>query len=117
MPGLFLFVRLVLQLRRRTAICVGEQTGIGTFGRARRATMRKTLVLMVVIGLIAAAFTAAPAQAGKKKKKAPKPRVVESIYDAPAIGHPDVVVGCSGSTGCASFAPGPGERYVRFEVI
>lgn len=78
--------------------------------------MKKTLIVGLVIGLLAGALVGS-AEAGKKKKKPKKvTRVAESAYDTPAIGHPDLIVGCSGSTGCAIFAVGPTERFASFEI-
>lgn len=78
--------------------------------------MRRSLVLLMVIGLIAGSV--ATAEAGKRKKKPVKvSREAESIYDTPAIGHPDVVVGCSGSAGCAVFALGANENFITLEAV
>ena len=82
--------------------------------------MKKALVLVLVLGLVVGSLMG-PAAAGKKKKKKKKPakvvRTVQGNYDTPAIGHPDVLVGCSGSTGCATIGIGPKERYIKLEVV
>lgn len=77
--------------------------------------MKRLIAVGLVMGLMFGMV--ASAEAGKKKK-APKKttREAESVYDTPAIGHPDVIVGCSGSTGCASFAIGPTERFIMLEI-
>lgn len=81
--------------------------------------MKRALAVALAIGLLAGAMIG-PADAAKKKKKKRKPkkveRVVEGSYDTPAIGHPDVIVGCSGSTGCATIGVGPKERWVKLEI-
>jgi hypothetical protein len=76
----------------------------------------------VVLGLAAVLMLSSlggVADAKKKKKKKPVKveRTAESTYDAPAIGHPDVIVGCSGSAGCATFAIGPDEAYIQLEIV
>lgn len=82
--------------------------------------MKRFLVLFLILGLTIGSI--ATAEAGKKKKKRPAApakitREAESVYDTPAIGHPDLVVGCSGSTGCASFALGADETYISLEIV
>jgi hypothetical protein len=77
--------------------------------------MKKTIAILATAGLLAASF-AGPADAKRKRKPKRIEREAESSYDTPAIGHPDVIVGCSGSTGCATFTVGPKERYATFEI-
>ena len=76
--------------------------------------MRKILGLLLTASLLVGIMAAAPADAKKKKKK--KTRTAESTYDTPAIGHPNVIVACSGANGCATFAIGPTERFGTFEI-
>jgi hypothetical protein len=81
----------------------------------RRKAMKKTLVLLVALGLIAGSF-AAPATAKKKKKKKPVrvERVVEARYEFPAgIGSSSIGGACSG---CPAFPNSPDELYVAVEV-
>lgn len=79
--------------------------------------MKKAIIVALVMGLMAGALSAPAAAA--KKKKAPKKvtRTAESVYDTPAIGHPDLVVGCSGSTGCAAFGIGATESFISLEIV
>ena len=71
----------------------------------------KKLIVLVLMAAIAAAFVAAPAEAGKKKK-APAKRVQELRYDNPAIG----TAGAAACAGCPSFSTGPGERFLSVEI-
>ena len=84
--------------------------------------MRKTITALLAVGLIAGAFMAPAAEAGKKKKKS-KPRVVTDTYDAPAVGVASPVVSgggstCSGGTniGCVEFTTSSKDKYVKIEV-
>ncbi len=83
--------------------------------------MKKSLVVMIMVGLIAGAFAAAPADA-KKKKKA-KPRTVSVEYAAPGIGA--TVLGAGGgfcpfadptNFECIEVAPAAGEKFVKVEI-
>ncbi len=91
-------------------------TQVNDSGMGER-NVKKAIIVALVMGLVAGAL-AAPATAAKKKK-APKKvtREAESVYDTPAIGHPDAVVGCSGSTGCATFALGATESFISLEIV
>jgi hypothetical protein len=77
--------------------------------------MKRFLVPLLIVGL--AAGTVATAEA---KKKAPKriERVVEVVYDAPAIGVGQVGAGaCLGATNsCGLVAIGADDRYMKVEV-
>lgn len=82
--------------------------------------MRKTIMLVLMVGLIARAFMAPSADAKKKK---PKPRVVTDTYDAPSIGVIVPVGGggissCSGGNniGCAEFPTTAKDKFVKIEV-
>lgn len=77
--------------------------------------MRKLLTFALAGSLLISGLMA-PANAGKKKKKAPKPRTVEATYDAPAIGALGVGICSPGTIGCVDFPSIPGERYVKVEV-
>ena len=77
--------------------------------------MRKTITTLVAAGLVVGAFSA-PMMADAKKKKKQVIRKATASYDTPAIGHPDVVVGCSGANGCAAFGVGAKERFAAFNV-
>lgn len=83
--------------------------------------MKRILVLMMVIGLIFGSI--ATADARKKKKKVPPApvrveRVVEVIYDAPAIGAGALGAGaCLGATNSCGVVPiGPDDLYMKLEV-
>lgn len=77
--------------------------------------MKKTIVLAVVVGLVAASF-AAPAVAKKKKKKNQRvERTVEASYTFPAgIGSSDLGGACAG---CPSFPNAADETWVSVEVV
>jgi hypothetical protein len=81
--------------------------------------MKKTLVLLVALGLIAGSF-AAPATAKKKKKKKPArvERVVEVKYEAPAIGAspPGTGVCFRPTNSCGDIAVGADERFISVEI-
>ena len=77
--------------------------------------MRKTISVLLAASFAIGAFSAPMADAKKKKKKLVI-RKAESSYDTPAIGHPDVAVGCSGANGCATFGVGAKERFAAFNV-
>ena len=78
--------------------------------------MRKTFTVVLAASLALGAFMAPMADAKKKKKKKAVIRTATAAYDSPAIGHPDVAVGCLGANGCATFATGPTERFASFKV-
>lgn len=85
--------------------------------------MKKTLSVLVMIGLLAATM-AVPAEAGKKKKKkvAPVPvkveRVVEVAYDHPGIGAAPVGGYPAGFPAAATeIATGPEDKYFKVEVL
>ncbi len=82
--------------------------------------MRKTVSLLLVAGLAAAAF-AMPAEAAQKKKKKKKPqrieRVVEWRYEAPAIGTPETPGVCLRPTSsCIDIATGPDDKFLQLEA-
>lgn len=75
--------------------------------------MRRALTILLVLGL-AAGMLAAPAQAGKKKrKKVAAVRTFEVAYSNPAFGVGGVGGGCSG---CPSIVLGPEEQYAAFFI-
>jgi hypothetical protein len=85
--------------------------------------MKKSLVVFLVLGLMAA-LAVAPAQAKKKKKKPVRvERVVEAAYQAPGIGA--TVNGAGGGAcpfadpttqTCIEFPLQAGEKYVKVEI-
>lgn len=75
--------------------------------------MKKTLSIVLLGALVAASFTAAPAQA--KKKKAPHVRVVEGTYDQPAPGIGGVLT-FSGAGGTIEVATLANENFIQVEV-
>lgn len=78
--------------------------------------MKRSLSVMLVLGLVFAAFAAAPAQAQKKKKKAPPaPRVIEATYEnpAPGIGGVLTVTGAGGTLDVPTLS---GENFITVEV-
>jgi hypothetical protein len=76
--------------------------------------MKKTVTLILSAALVVGALGAPHADAKKKVKKVV--RKADAAYDTPAIGHPDVVVGCSGSNGCAAFGIGANEHFASFTI-
>lgn len=84
-----------------------------------RGKTRKLVVLgLAAVLMVSSLGGVADAKKKKKKKKPVKiERTAEAVYDAPAIGHPDVIVGCSGSVGCATFAIGAEEAYIQLEIV
>lgn len=87
--------------------------------------MRKTITAVVAIGLIAGAFMAPAAEAGKKKKAKKYSRTVEASYAHPAPGAAVGVAGvasaaygyCAGYPGeCVEFATTAKDKYVKVKV-
>ena len=92
--------------------------------------MKKTIIVLLTIALVAAAFSL-PADA-KKKKKRPRPaavaverteRIVEVAYQGGGIGvsTPAVTGGACpmtspGSLECIEIPPMEGERYIKVEI-
>lgn len=78
--------------------------------------MRRTLVVALILGLVAATMVA-PAEAQKRKKKKSKrtKRVVEVRYEFPAaIGTGDVGGACAG---CPSAPNAANETWMKVEVV
>ena len=85
--------------------------------------MKRTITVVLILGLIASMALAAPAQAKKKKKKLPVKieRVVEYDYQAPSPGVSGVVGGCLTvlgveGTACVDTPTGAGEVFVKVKV-
>jgi hypothetical protein len=87
--------------------------------------MKRSIVVVLMLGLLAGAVTAAPAEAKKKKKKAPVrvERVVEEAYTGGGIGV--LVAGTGGgfcpfrdasNLECFEFPLQAGETYIKVEV-
>ena len=71
--------------------------------------MKKSLVVLLIMGLVASLAIAAPAQAKKKAKKVT--RAVQGTYQAPTL----IVVGTCTSTdavGCVTLPTGSNETYI-----
>src|SRR5687768_15511717 len=76
--------------------------------------MRKSLHLLLILGLLVGALLA-PAEAAKKKKKVT--RKVEAAYQLPGFGTPTASVGCSPALGsCGNFAIGSTEKYAKITL-
>jgi len=76
---------------------------------------KRSVAVILILGLIVGAFTAAPAEAGKKGKKNKKvTRVAEGSYIAPAT----VVGSCTQSEGigCMAFPTAATEQYLTAKV-
>jgi len=80
--------------------------------------MKRTLILVLVFGLVFGAFATAEAAKKKKKKRAPKPhvRVVEGTYDNPAPGIGGIVT-LNGAGGTLDVPTGANEYYMSIEII
>ena len=84
--------------------------------------MRKTIITLVAVGLVAGALLAPAAEAGKKKKR--KARVVTATYHTPAggVATPVVSGGISSCTtgvanvGCIEVPTTAKDRYVKIKV-
>ncbi len=78
--------------------------------------MKKTISVLLAIGLIFAAM-AMPAEAAKKKKRKRVTRTVEVPYSAPGFGTATAGVACSPALGsCGNIAVGPDDKYGRFTL-
>lgn len=79
--------------------------------------MKKSIGIVMILALVAAAFAVAPAQAKKKAKKTT--RVVETAYDAPALGvaPPGNGVCLRPTNSCGDIATGGTEKYVTVEIL
>ena len=79
--------------------------------------MRKSLVMLLILGLIAGAL-ATPATAGKKKKKKAAPTKVERTAQGTYIAPATVVGNCTQTDGigCMTIASGAGEKYITAKV-
>ena len=81
--------------------------------------MKKTLILALIVGLIAASM-AGPAVAKKKKKPKRIERQIELAYQAPSPGVPGAVGAClSGfaeGTACIDTPTGADDKYISVDV-
>lgn len=73
--------------------------------------MKKTIVTLLVLGLVSGALLGNTAEA-KKKKKAPKPYTMTATYDNPAIG----TAGAGVTLGAPSFASSATNVYLDVEI-
>ena len=77
--------------------------------------MRKSLHLLLILGLLVGAMMM-PAEAAKRKPKKVT-RKVEATYQAPGFGTSTASVGCSPALGsCGNFAIGPKEKYAKITL-
>lgn len=79
--------------------------------------MRKTLITLLIGGLIAGAFLAVPADAKKKKKK--YVRKDSYAYSVPAFGQADIGGTCPDQpelNGCAQFPTTRKDRFVKLSI-
>ncbi|HEX2294097.1 MAG TPA: hypothetical protein VHN37_02185 [Actinomycetota bacterium] len=76
--------------------------------------MRRTVTILLVMGLVGAAM-AVPADAAKKKKKKPAVRVVEATYSQPAIGIGGVAGACPAGA-CPTIATLTNETYAMIVI-
>ena len=75
--------------------------------------MKRYLAVALALGLLAGTM-GVPAEAAKKKKKAPTVRVFEVRYENPAFGVGGAGGGCSG---CPGIAIGTNESFAIIQVI
>ena len=77
--------------------------------------MKRILVLVLALGLVLGAV--ASAEAGKKKKKPAKPRVVTDEYTIPTPGAQPLAGGCYGAVegggSCFEVPTTPKEKYIK----
>ena len=82
--------------------------------------MKKTIITIISVGLIAGALFAPAAEAGKKKKRKPYKRTATYQYQAPAFGQAETVGFCPGQPsqldGCSSFPTKGKDKYVRVKI-
>ena len=76
--------------------------------------MKRTLVAVVVVGLLGGSLVA-PVEAKRKRKPQRIERIAEGTYDVPALGVPGVV-GSAALGGAVEFPLGPGESFVNIEI-
>lgn len=78
--------------------------------------MKKSIVVVLMMGLVAGSMIAAPADAKKKPKKVE--RKVESVYEAPAIGiaPPGTGVCFRPTNSCGDIATGATEKFVKISI-
>jgi hypothetical protein len=78
--------------------------------------MKRSIVVILMMGLLAGSVLAAPAEAKKKKKRVT--REMEVPYSAPGFGTASASVGCSPALGsCGNFAVGTNDKYLTVELI
>jgi hypothetical protein len=82
--------------------------------------MKKTIITIVSIGLLAGALLAPGAEAArKKKKKPPYKRTATYEYTVPAFGQADIGGTCPGQpelNGCASFPTKAKDKFVKVTI-
>jgi len=84
--------------------------------------MKRTLAVLLALGLVGGALAAGPAEAKKKKKKKPKrvERVVEHSYAAPSPGVPGVAGACLAAftpdSGCIDIPVTLDDKYVMVDI-
>jgi hypothetical protein len=81
--------------------------------------MKRTVISILTIGLVAGALFAPAADAGKRRKK-PYRRTATYKYQAPAFGQPEVGGGCPGEPreldGCATFPTRGKDKFVKVTI-
>lgn len=81
--------------------------------------MKKTIITILSIGLVAGALFAPAAEAGKRKKKKYK-RTAKEAYTAPAFGQAESAGFCPNEpaelNGCASFPTKGKDRFVKVKI-
>jgi hypothetical protein len=83
--------------------------------------MKKALIILMIVGLMAGALLGSAEAKKKKKPKPPAPtrveRTVDSVYQTPAIGTPESGGACPAATNsCANVPTGDGDNYVKVTV-
>ncbi len=72
--------------------------------------MKRTMTILLVIGLVAAVMATPAGAAKKKKKKKATVRVVEATYSQPALGVGGIAGGCPAGA-CPDIATAANETY------
>lgn len=80
--------------------------------------MKRYIVVVLMMGLVAGSMMAAPAEAAKKKKKVKRvSRTVEVPYSAPGFGTASAGAGCSPALGsCGNIAVGMDDKFGKFTL-
>ena len=76
--------------------------------------MKRSVLMLLVACLVVGALAGPVGAKKKKRKKPPKPRVVEAIYEGPVLGIAGAGYVCG--VGCVLIGVGPKEEYVSIKI-